>query len=343
MTNIEKTRSAPPSDRLGIKKAMWGFVTFSTTQFGSKISFDQVMSNNDPKISVVIPAYNRADVLPRAIKSVLNQTYEYFEIIVVDDGSTDNTEEVVKSYDNQRIRYYRFETNQGANAARNKGIKVANSDYISFLDSDDEYPTTNLAEKMKILPNMPSEYGGVYTPQKTFRNGVLLEYNTNVKDIIDYELIRRHNAIGGLSCTAFRRDVLLEVGLFDESLPAAQDYDIYVRVLEGYLMQCVPNTYVIRYPSRKRIGNSYQRKKEAFQQLEAKYNDLLSNVRISNQYFTLGRLATREDLIKDSLWFYFLSLKNNPRNFKVYLFIPFGLFGVDPSSKLKKIHRWLDS
>lgn len=102
-------------------------------------------SEKIPTVSVVIPTYNRAHLVGRAIQSVLNQTYQDFEIIVVDDGSTDNTEEVVKSFNDPRIRYIRHDQNRGGSAARNTGIKMARGEYIAFQDSDDEW----LPEKLE--------------------------------------------------------------------------------------------------------------------------------------------------------------------------------------------------
>ncbi len=82
-------------------------------------------------VSVIIPTYNRAEKLKLAVKSVLNQTYQDFELIIVDDGSDDNTKEIVKSFKNSKIRYYKNRTNKGPGAARNKGIKYAKGKYIA--------------------------------------------------------------------------------------------------------------------------------------------------------------------------------------------------------------------
>ena len=91
------------------------------------------------KVSVVIPTYNRASLLKRAIKSVLCQTYPDFEVIIVDDGSTDNTEEVIRSFDDKRVKYIKLKKNKGYPVALNKGVKTAKGEYIGFLDSDDEW------------------------------------------------------------------------------------------------------------------------------------------------------------------------------------------------------------
>jgi len=94
--------------------------------------------NEKPLVSVILTTYNRAQLLPRAINSVLNQTYPNFELIIVNGGSTDNTEEVVKSFKDERIQYYKQKENKGMLADRNKGFDVAKGDYVAILDDDDE-------------------------------------------------------------------------------------------------------------------------------------------------------------------------------------------------------------
>ncbi|MGA1871247.1 MAG: glycosyltransferase family 2 protein [bacterium] len=109
--------------------------------------------NEEIFVSVIIPTYNRAKLLDEAIKSVLEQTYKNFEIIVVDDCSTDNTEEIVKKIKDTRIRYIRHEENHGGSAARNTGIKAAKGDYIAFHDSDDLWLPQKLEKQVDILIN----------------------------------------------------------------------------------------------------------------------------------------------------------------------------------------------
>ena len=102
-------------------------------------------------------------MIARSIESVLSQTFQDFEIIVVDDGSTDNTEEVVNSFNDERIRYVRHEQNKGEAAARNTGIKLARGDYIASQDSDDEWLPEKLARQIEVFENSPPEVGVVYT------------------------------------------------------------------------------------------------------------------------------------------------------------------------------------
>ncbi len=102
-------------------------------------------------ISVVIPSYNRATLIGRAIESVLQQTYSNIEIIVVDDASTDETESVVKRIKNDKLHYIKLKKNGGACKARNVGIRASKGEYIAFLDSDDIWNTDKLEKQMKIL------------------------------------------------------------------------------------------------------------------------------------------------------------------------------------------------
>ena len=111
------------------------------------------MKNNSPKVSIILPTYNRAHIIEKAIQSVLNQTYQDFEIIIIDDGSKDDTKKIIRGFQEKdnRIKYIRFEENKGAAAARNAGIKMSKGEYITFQDSDDEWLPEKLEKQMKII------------------------------------------------------------------------------------------------------------------------------------------------------------------------------------------------
>lgn len=120
------------------------------------------MTEKRRTVSVIIPTYNRAHLLGRAIQSVLAQTYEDFEIIVVDDASTDVTEQVVKSFADDRINYIRHQKNKGGSSARNTGIKAAKGEFIAFLDSDDEWVPKKLEKEINRLQTLSNEVGVFY-------------------------------------------------------------------------------------------------------------------------------------------------------------------------------------
>lgn len=130
------------------------------------------MLNEKPTVSVILPTYNRAHLVGRAIQSVLDQMYQDFEIIVVDDGSGDNTEEIINGFTDTRIRYVKHQKNKGGSAARNTGIKLAKGKYIAFQDSDDEWLPDKLEKQMKAFKKASDEVGVVYTGFHRIKDGI---------------------------------------------------------------------------------------------------------------------------------------------------------------------------
>lgn len=189
-------------------------------------------SEKIPTVSVVIPTYNRAHLVGRAIQSVLNQTYQDFEIIVVDDGSTDNTEEVVKSFNDPRIRYIRHDQNRGGSAARNTGIKMARGEYIAFQDSDDEWLPIHLDRKIKLMKCTKAD--GLIGSYIAVSNGRYSEKQCkplNTLPMAEYIL----SGVGDAqtSTMIFRRVAIAQV-LFDETLPKHQDWDLAIRFEQDF-------------------------------------------------------------------------------------------------------------
>lgn len=179
-------------------------------------------------ISVIITTFNRKDLVKRAINSVLEQTILADEIIIIDDGSDDGTEEYIKEYFPD-IKYY-WQKNTGISAARNKGIAISINDWIAFLDSDDEWLPKKLEKQKEAILENPS-YQLCHTNEIWIRNG----RRVNPKN--------RHQKFGGLifekclplcvispSSVIIHREVFQTYGKFDESLPVCEDYDMWLRL-----------------------------------------------------------------------------------------------------------------
>jgi len=205
--------------------------------------------NDTVDISVIIPTYNRASLLARALNSVLNQTYRSIEVIVVDDGSQDGTEESVKRINDKRIRYIKHEKNRGVSAARNTGIDKAKSNYIAFLDSDDEWLPDKLGKQIQVFKDLDSSYGVVYSDHKDLaeRSGVSMTASKINRDgNIFYNLLRLLMFVSP-TCCIVRRECFDMVGVFDEdiNINVREDTDMFLRIAKLYKFKYVDECLAI--------------------------------------------------------------------------------------------------
>lgn len=185
----------------------------------------------EPLISVIIPTYNRAKTIIRAIESALKQTYTNMEIIIVDDASGDNTGEIVKGIEDSRIKYIKHETNKGGAAARNTGIDEAKGEYVAFLDSDDVWLPEKIEKQVKLFERSDPKIGVIYTGfYRTDEDDRITEHVTPSKKGDLYNRLLEGNFIGTTSVIMAKRECLKQVGGFNASLPSCQDWDLYIRL-----------------------------------------------------------------------------------------------------------------
>lgn len=192
------------------------------------------MSSDAPQIAVVMPVYNRAATVERAIRSVLGQDFSDFELIVVDDGSKDDTVSVIEAIDDPRLKLVRQAANAGSNAARNRGIREARAPLIAFLDSDDAYLPHKLGFVMRrfaerpelevLLDSFIKQFpAGDPRPPVSRVNPVIDDTAEFVKALFNRRLWKATPAI------SVRRDAAIRAGLFDETLKRRQDFDFLIR------------------------------------------------------------------------------------------------------------------
>ncbi|MCS6860982.1 MAG: glycosyltransferase [Abditibacteriales bacterium] len=213
----------------------------------------------NPKVSVIIPAYNCARYIAEAIDSVLAQTYRDFEIIVVDDGSTDGTGEVVHRYAD-RVRYIR-QDNRGPSGAKNTGIQVARGEFISTLDGDDLWLPHRL-EKLVPLLDRQLELGFVYgdcyrideTPDR-IQPRTAFEIHGGARRGWVLEELVMVNFVPSQS-VLIRRCALDAVGLFDESYRIGEDWDLWLRLAARYPVDFVPEVVAMRRQHAQNITNN---------------------------------------------------------------------------------------
>lgn len=246
-----------------------------------------------PLVSVVIPAYNRAHTIARAITSVLTQDYDQFEIIVVDDGSTDTTRAVVEAMTDPRLRVI-TQANAGVAAARNRGVAEAGGELVAFLDSDDEWLPGKLTAQVSCFRHGSSRLGLVYTGFESITaDGMQSVHEAQHSGWIYRDLLARNVVTGCGSTAMFRRAALEMVGGYDPALPANEDYDLVLRVARFFEADCVAAPYARYHDSEStaqatgpvRISRNAIANRISRRTLLARYGDDMKRAGVAHLFF----------------------------------------------------------
>ena len=234
-----------------------------------------------PRVSVIIPTYNRARTLRRAVESVLSQELEDLEVIVVDDCSTDGTESVVRSFEDPRVQYIAHETNRGGSAARNTGIDAAEGEYVAFLDDDDQYRTEKLRRQVECLDDRSDEWVAVYCNYSVVRSGdspidslpsFLIEWWPGVdskprpeggRELIPRVLAKRF-PLGGASTLMLKRETAEQLDGFDSEFPRHQDVEFLIRLLKTGKIAYVDEKLVTKHDTGRPSTNDVEKTKKIF-------------------------------------------------------------------------------
>ena len=312
-----------------------------------------VRVKDNPTVSVIIPTYNRACFLVGAIQSVLNQTYHDFELIVVDDGSIDDTEEAVKGFGDKRLRYIRLKENSGTSAfPRNTGIKAARGKYIATQDDDSEWLPAKLEKQMEAFEKASTRVGVVYTGMWLIVDNKRTYFPfPHMIDIMHKES-NVHKGIlqqcfVGNQATLTKKECFNKVGMFDEKLPACEDWDIWLRVSKYYDFQFIDEPLVIAHysPSDSHYSQSaLARGMILF--LEKHLQEFKENDKrlLAERYFNSGAaLCINEDLTQftEGRGCLQKAAKICPLNFKYILFSLISLSGptLFHNRPLRKLYR----
>jgi len=215
---------------------------------GSDASNDPERRPDAARVSVVIPTYARPTFLARAIRSVQRQTLHAWELAVVDDNeptsdARSETRSVMATFDDDpRIRYVQHDENRGGGAARNTGIRASSAELVAFLDDDDEWFPERLEVSVTHMDAAPNDVVAAYCrPRIVDAEGREIAPRRPQAPSATLRDLLKRNTVGPTSCIICRRSALLEVGMFDERLPAKQDVDLYIR-----LIQIGPFSYIDR-------------------------------------------------------------------------------------------------
>jgi len=237
-------------------------------------------------ISVVIPTHNRSKLLMRAIDSALNQTYNNIEIIVVSDGSTDDTDLVMEliNAQNENLKYIPYHPGKGGNYARNIGVKAAEGEFVAFLDDDDEWHKDKLQKQIDVF-NSNSEIGLVCTGiHAVYENEKVTTIFIPPAPLDSSKKILLGNCIGSTT-TVMIKSALIKQDLFDESLEALQDYDLWIRLCQKTKVGVVkePCVEYYNYKGTNQISQFTDRYKRATKHISDKYRDLIKELSKAEQ------------------------------------------------------------
>lgn len=202
-------------------------------------------------ISVILPTYNRADMLMKSVNSVLEQTYTDLELIIVDDASTDDTEELVRTIKDGRVRYVRLDKNHGAGGARNEGVRLAKGEMIAFEDSDDVWHKDKLMKQMEYRNDHP-QFPMIYTAyNKYLPDGIYRVPKDDIRGELEGELmywLLQRNTIGAPT-VLMEKEKFVELGGFDTAFRALEDWEFAIRFSKFYKIGCLNEVLVDSYNS----------------------------------------------------------------------------------------------
>lgn len=291
--------------------------------------------NENPKVSVVIPCYNGEKFIGDAIESVLNQTYQDFEIIVVDDGSTDNSKSVIEHYlVDDRVKFIQHQQNRGIPAARNAGIRIATGQYIAFLDQDDKWMRQKLQLQVHFFRNthkdvdllfgniiVIDEYGrclGQLPPNPYFQQ-VLNDKKQTLKKLFESNFIPSITVM-------LKRECLIAVGYFDERvICGADDYDLWMRIAGRFFIGYIDKILAVRLKHAKNYTNPvrmHEGELKIVNKIVQEY-PLLKNMKrkkIARLHYSLGRHHQQLGCFTKARMMYAKSIANYPfLGLKLYL------------------------
>jgi glycosyltransferase involved in cell wall biosynthesis len=286
-----------------------------------------------PKVSVVIPTYNRTEFLSSAILSVLNQTYQDFEIIIVDDGSTDNTIDVITALNSKKIKYIRHEYNKGEAGTRNTGILNSNGQYIAFLDDDDEWLPEKLELQVNKIENSLQQIGLIYT-------GLLCCHYIENKLFYQWQYIPLHkgntyhtlmkkNFIYTPSSVLIRRRCLEQIGLFNSEIAYGLDYDYWIRISKHFDFEYLTEPLVRYRLHENGLSNNNELRAMGARDLAMKYGkQIIANNYWRSVYLHLGIELCRKGEMKKGVDALSRSIRYYPTHKRSRFYFNISLLGL---------------
>jgi glycosyltransferase involved in cell wall biosynthesis len=230
----------------------------------------------NPLISVIIPCYNRAKLIERALTSVKEQVYSNWECIIIDDGSSDNTHQILQNwiYRSDKFKVVTLPHNQGAQKARNEGIQISKGDWVAFLDSDNEFLPDKLEKQFCLIKNDPSvDIVTTYSKVIDETSGNIRSFEWITDGYILPELLKGKTYVD-YNSTLIRKSKLFEIGLLDEKCPSFQEWDTNIRLAQFCKYAFVNEKLVNYYIHGNQISTSIEKTLEGYYYVFTKHQAL---------------------------------------------------------------------
>jgi len=301
-------------------------------------------------VSVVIPTYNRSAMVERAVRSVQAQTYTNLDIIIIDDGSTDDTGQRVAALqeEDQRIRYIRHEKNRGAQAARNSGLRAATGDYIAFLDSDNEWLPQKIETQMALFTARPASPGVVYCGFSRVNSNQQLMHNyiPQFRGQVYPRVLQ--DWLTDTSTLLIRREMLEKIGGVDETLRAYHEWDLCIRLARECEFDFAPDCLTIYHEhSGPSISKNLMIDAAGYQSVVERYQ---SDIRrecgkksLSRHYLKTARLFVLADEFDMAKKYFRKSIQQDPLNINAFVHYGASLLGRNLFRFLFSLRRMKNS
>ena len=315
------------------------------------------MVSKSPLISVVIPTYKRSGMLGRAIDSVLNQTYQNIEVVVIDDNSEGDeyrkeTENFMLNYkDDSRVIYVKHRVNRNGSAARNTGVKVSQGEFIALLDDDDEFLPTKLELQISRLNNSNGEYSLCYCHCSYYKNlRKVLERRDSKEGNLMLELLKVEIAFAAGSTLIFRRSAFDKVNGFDESFQRHQDWEFMLRMFnEGYKIACVTEDLVrihvddtVNRPNTCKLVETKEKFLSSFKYIIDSYDPDVQDSIYKVHFLEISKSYLLDTNVKEGLNYMKKSRNKNVFDvFVLFLYLIEGQFSINLRYFIRKIQAKL--
>lgn len=300
------------------------------------------INKNHPKVSIILPTYNRANLVGKSVESVLNQTYNDFELIIVDDGSTDNTKEVLKSFEDSRIQYIIHNRNKGAASAMNTGIKASKGHFLSIQNSDDIWLPEKIEKELKSFENSDSGVGVVYSglyQVKKNKKIYLPASGVKKKEGFVHDELLNGNFVNGLSL--IKKICFEKAGLYDENLPGLEDWELYIRISKYYTFKFVDKPLIVTKLSQ----DSLSVKPSVFINstkmiIEKHYKEFNEHkTALAMNYGFLGSWSFLDGELEEGRSYFIKAIKLEPLYLQFYFAFLISFFGQKIYEKFLNLHQ----